>query len=190
MFTCTSANSITINKFVRFCFDTGFVWDRHWVVINSKGRACTQRVEPKLALVQVEMPMEAFSLGWEPKKTSYLGISFFLNTTKTCHKKDTKFHKRCPRRNCLCNMNWFDLVRAVVRGPGMTTELKISLTKPSLRSDGISVWEWCGSALDEGDEAAKWFTEYLGKPSRLVRFNEGKILSRFCKFILYNTREI
>ncbi|CAI9301476.1 unnamed protein product [Lactuca saligna] len=111
---------------------TGFVWDRHWVVINSKGRAYTQRVEPKLALVQVEMPMEAFSLGWEPKKTSYM----------------------------------------VARGPGMTTELKISLTKPSLRSDGISVWEWCGSALDEGDEAAKWFTEFLGKPSRLVRFNE------------------
>lgn len=26
--------------------------------------------------------------------------------------------------------------------------------------------------MDEGDEAAKWFTEYLGKPSRLVRFNE------------------
>ncbi|KAI3507412.1 hypothetical protein L1887_22397 [Cichorium endivia] len=111
---------------------TGFVWDRHWVVVNSKGRGCTQRVEPTLALVQVELPMEAFSLGWEPKKTSYM----------------------------------------VVRGPGMTTELKVSLTKPSLKSDGVSVWEWSGSALDEGDEAAKWFTEYLGKPSRLVRFNE------------------
>ncbi|GKF67847.1 amidoxime reducing component, partial [Tanacetum coccineum] len=52
-------------------------------------------------------------------------------------------------------------------------ELKVSLTKPSLSSDGVSVWEWTGSALDEGDEAAKWFTEFLGKPSRLVRFNEG-----------------
>ncbi|KAI3682827.1 hypothetical protein L1987_83123 [Smallanthus sonchifolius] len=29
-----------------------------------------------------------------------------------------------------------------------------------------------GSALDEGDEASKWFIDYLGKPSRLVRFNE------------------
>lgn len=110
---------------------TGFVWDRHWVVVNSKGRGCTQRVEPKLALVQVQLPLEAFSLGWEPKKSSYL----------------------------------------VVQAPGMP-ELKVSLTKPSLCSDGVSVWEWSGSALDEGDEAAKWFSDFLGKPSRLVRFNE------------------
>ncbi|MFS7976495.1 hypothetical protein Hanom_Chr10g00893091 [Helianthus anomalus] len=60
---------------------------------------------------------------------------------------------------------------ALVRAPGMA-ELKISLAKPGLRSDGVSVWEWSGSALDEGDEAAKWFTDFLGKPSRLVRFNE------------------
>ncbi|KAK9067766.1 hypothetical protein SSX86_011877 [Deinandra increscens subsp. villosa] len=110
---------------------TGFVWDRQWVVINSKGRGCTQRVEPRLALVQVELPMEAFSLGYEPNKSSYM----------------------------------------VVRAPGMT-ELKVSLAKPCLRSDGVTVWEWSGSALDEGDEAAKWFTDFLGKPSRLVRFNE------------------
>ncbi|GKC12749.1 mitochondrial amidoxime reducing component 2-like protein [Tanacetum coccineum] len=110
---------------------TGFVWDRHWVVVNSRGRGCTQRVEPKLALIQVELPREAFSLGWVPTKTSYM----------------------------------------VVRAPGMV-ELKVSMTKPSLSSDGVSVWEWTGSALDEGDEAAKWFTEFLGKPSRLVRFNE------------------
>ncbi|MFS8012434.1 hypothetical protein Hanom_Chr14g01320821 [Helianthus anomalus] len=62
----------------------------------------------------------------------------------------------------------------VVRAPGMA-ELKISLAKPGLRSDGVSVWEWLGSALDEGDEAAKWFTDFLRKPSRLVRFNEGTI---------------
>ncbi|KAJ0512922.1 putative molybdenum cofactor sulfurtransferase [Helianthus annuus] len=51
-------------------------------------------------------------------------------------------------------------------------ELKVSLTKPGLRSDGVSIWDWSGSALDEGDKAAKWFTDFLGKPSRLVRFNE------------------
>ncbi|XP_076935059.1 uncharacterized protein LOC143601558 [Bidens hawaiensis] len=101
------------------------------MVINSKGRMYTQRVEPKLALIQVELPLEAFSLGFEPNKNSYM----------------------------------------VVRALGMA-ELKVSLAKPALRFDGVSVWEWSGSALDEGDEAAKWFTEYLGKPSRLVRFNE------------------
>ncbi|MFS7976507.1 putative molybdenum cofactor sulfurtransferase [Helianthus anomalus] len=110
---------------------TGFVWDRHWMVISSKGRGSTQRVEPKLALVQVELPLEAFSFGWQPNNSSYL----------------------------------------VVRAPGMA-ELKVSLTKPGLRSDGVSIWDWSGSALDEGDKAAKWFTDFLGKPSRLVRFNE------------------
>ncbi|KAI3805836.1 hypothetical protein L1987_21723 [Smallanthus sonchifolius] len=72
---------------------TGFVWDRHWVVINSKGRGYTQRVEPRLALVQVELPQEAFSV--------------------------------------------------VVRAPGMA-ELKVSMAKQCVRSDGISVWEWSG----------------------------------------------
>ncbi|KAK6148696.1 hypothetical protein DH2020_019608 [Rehmannia glutinosa] len=52
---------------------TGFRWDRQWLVVNPKGRAYTQRVEPKLALVQVELPNEAFSVDWQPNKHSYLG---------------------------------------------------------------------------------------------------------------------
>ncbi|KAI8546558.1 hypothetical protein RHMOL_Rhmol07G0127800 [Rhododendron molle] len=111
---------------------TGFRWDRQWLVVNSKGRAYTQRVEPKLALVQVELPNEAFSEGWVPTKSSYL----------------------------------------VIRAPGMD-ELKVPLSKPCEIADGVSVWEWSGSAFDEGNEASKWFSNYLGKPSRLVRFNEA-----------------
>ncbi|KAL5578463.1 hypothetical protein UlMin_020162 [Ulmus minor] len=109
---------------------TGFRWDRQWLVVNYKGRAYTQRVEPKLALVEVELPKDAFLEGWEPNSTSYLEV----------------------------------------KAPGMDV-LKISLSTPQQVSDGVSVWEWSGSALDEGDEASKWFTNYLGKPSRLVRFN-------------------
>jgi hypothetical protein len=55
----------------------GFRWDRQWVVVNSKGRAYTQRVEPKLALVEVEMPPEAFAEEWRPTVDSYLGILAF-----------------------------------------------------------------------------------------------------------------
>lgn len=36
------------------------------MVVNSKGRAYTQRVEPKLALVETEIPKEAFDEAWEP----------------------------------------------------------------------------------------------------------------------------
>ncbi|KAJ7969412.1 Molybdenum cofactor sulfurase family protein [Quillaja saponaria] len=109
---------------------TGFRWDRQWLVVNYKGRAYTQRVEPKLALVEVELPEEALVEGWEPTQSSHM----------------------------------------VLKAPGMHV-LKVSLTKPHEITDGVSVWEWSGSALDEGLEASQWFTDYLGKPSRLVRFN-------------------
>lgn len=110
---------------------TGFRWDRQWLIVNSKGRAYTQRVEPKLALIQVELPNEAFSDCWEPNEHSYLEV----------------------------------------RAPGMHL-LKVPLKRPSKTADGVSVWEWAGSAFDEGDEASLWFSNFLGKESRLVRFNE------------------
>lgn len=52
--------------------------------------------------------------------------------------------------------------------------LKVCLGKQCAKADAVSVWEWSGSALDEGEEASKWFSTYLGKPSRLVRFNAGR----------------
>ncbi|XP_052181310.1 uncharacterized protein LOC127794338 [Diospyros lotus] len=110
---------------------TGFRWDRQWMVISSKGRAITQRVEPMLALIQVELPTEAFCEDWEPSNNSYL----------------------------------------VVRAPGMDV-LKVPLSKPRETSDGVSLWDWSGSAFDEGDEPSKWFSSFLQKPCHLVRFNE------------------
>lgn len=109
---------------------TGFRWDRQWLVVNSKGRACTQRTDPKLALVEVELPVNAFDEDWEPTESSFL----------------------------------------LMRAPGMDA-LKVPLCKACDAIDGISVWEWSGSAFDEGTEASTWLSNYLGKPSRLVRFN-------------------
>ncbi|KAK1390639.1 hypothetical protein POM88_018817 [Heracleum sosnowskyi] len=111
---------------------TGFRWDRQWLVVNSNGRAYTQRVAPKLALVDIELPTDAFTEGWKPTNNSYM----------------------------------------VIKAPGMA-ELNISLRKPNGTADGVSVWEWSGSALDKGAKSSKWFSNYLGKASRLVRFNEG-----------------
>ncbi|KAH6764794.1 Molybdenum cofactor sulfurase family protein [Perilla frutescens var. frutescens] len=110
----------------------GLRWDRLWMIVNSKGRMYTQRVEPKLALVQVQLPTEAFSPGWEPNNTSFL----------------------------------------LIRAPGMN-ELKIPMVEPCAVAHGVSVWKWSGSAFDEGEEPAKWFSDFLGKPSRLVRFDEA-----------------
>lgn len=52
------------------------------MVVNSGGRACTQRVEPSLALVEVELPRDAFCEGWEPKNGSFLG-RFLKNVMKS-----------------------------------------------------------------------------------------------------------
>ncbi|KAL6601426.1 hypothetical protein ACP70R_044646 [Stipagrostis hirtigluma subsp. patula] len=110
---------------------TGFRWDRQWMLVNSKGRAYTQRVEPKLALVDVELPPEAFAEDWQPTPDDHM----------------------------------------VIRARGMEP-LRVPLVAERATIDDVSVWEWSGSAYDEGAEAAEWFSIYFGKPSRLVRFKE------------------
>ena len=32
------------------------------------------------------------------------------------------------------------------------------------------MWEWTGAGLDEGEDAAQWFSQLLGFPVRLVRY--------------------
>lgn len=64
---------------------------------------------------------------------------------------------------------------AEIKAPGMEL-LKVALAKPSIEKvDGVSVWEWSGSAADEGAAAAQWFSNYLGTPARLVRYNHNGI---------------
>lgn len=67
-------------KLFEFCVIgwLGFRWDRNWLIVNSKGRGLTQRVEPKLSLIEVEMPKHAFAQDWEPDKNSNMGKIFCL----------------------------------------------------------------------------------------------------------------
>ncbi|KAK2079622.1 hypothetical protein QBZ16_002017 [Prototheca wickerhamii] len=57
----------------------------------------------------------------------------------------------------------------LLRAPGMA-ELRVPLADPAGARTRVRVWDWEGSGLDEGEEAAAWLTELLGKPARLVRF--------------------
>lgn len=102
------------------------------MIVNANGRMITQRVEPRLALIEVELPREAFYESWEPPSDSYM----------------------------------------VLRAPGMDM-LKVALTKPCDIVEHVSVWNWNGSALDEGAKAAEWLSSYIGKPSSLVRFDSA-----------------
>lgn len=64
-----------------------------------------------------------------------------------------------------------------LKAPGMEP-LYVPLVPqyPLKKVENITCWEWSGTALSEGDEAAQWFTKYLGKPSSLVRFDNGTSL--------------
>lgn len=79
------------------------------------------------------------------------------------------------------------LLIAVIRAPGLDP-LKIPLGAKRATVDDVSVWEWSGSAYDEGDEAAEWFSSYFGKPTRLVRFNEGIHFKKFQETMLKVTK--
>ncbi|HEX4352156.1 MAG TPA: MOSC N-terminal beta barrel domain-containing protein [Polyangiales bacterium] len=91
--------------------------DRRFMVVDDKGAGLTQRVEPRLALVEVTLQPTALTL----------------------------------------------------KAPGMRP-LKLRLSQ---HDDGtlvpVSVWEYRGSAFDEGSDASEWFSEFLSRPCRLVR---------------------
>ncbi len=59
--------------------------------------------------------------------------------------------------------------------PGMQ-QLKVPLvpSAPLEKIDHVIVWSWSGPGLLEGPDATRWFTEYLGKPARLIRLDNGK----------------
>ncbi|XP_029128855.1 mitochondrial amidoxime-reducing component 1 isoform X2 [Cajanus cajan] len=76
-----------------------------------------------------------------------------------------------PIKSCRgISLSHVPLTPAVLKAPGMQP-LKICLSKQHEVTDAVTVWEWTGSALDEGAEASRWFSDYLGKPCQLVRFN-------------------
>eukprot|EP00899_Mesostigma_viride_P014923 jgi/Mesvir1/23431/Mv22290-RA.1 len=60
-----------------------------------------------------------------------------------------------------------------VRSPTVKVPLLVPL-RPDVQNKKIvqvTVWDWSGDAIDEGDDASTWFTEHLGRPARLVRFS-------------------
>lgn len=62
-----------------------------------------------------------------------------------------------------------------VGGPGMAA-LTLPVDAAALAGRptiAATVWQDTVEALDAGDEAAHWFSDFLGAPVRLVRFNPG-----------------
>jgi len=104
--------------------ETGFEFDRAWMVVDAQGSFVTQRELPRMALIQ-----------------------------------PTLKH-----------------LEVVLRAPGMLAlHLAIDGVEEPVR---VKVWQDEVAAYDMGDLAAQWFSDFLGQPLRLVRFDpEQKRLS-------------
>ncbi|WP_119153765.1 MOSC domain-containing protein [Caldimonas tepidiphila] len=100
--------------------ETGWEFDRQWMLVDAEGRFVTQRELPRMALV----------------RPALLGGELWL------------------------------------QAPGMPA-LYVSLRAPGTPTQA-SVWDDRVRAADLGEPAARWFSELLGRPLRLVRFEPGQ----------------
>ena len=106
---------VALNEVV--LIDTGFEFDRTWMVVDAAGRFVSQRELPRMALVQQTL------------KHSEL----------------------------------------VLRAPGMIAlHLALDAVEASCR---VQVWKDELGAYDMGPLAAQWFSDFLDRPLRLVRFD-------------------
>lgn len=97
--------------------ETGFQFDRAWMVVDAQGEQITQRELPKLQLVRTALRSD-------------------------------------------------DLV---LRAPGMLAlHLSLDAVEAPCR---VKVWSDEVAAFDMGGVAAQWFSDYLGRSARLVRFD-------------------
>jgi hypothetical protein len=97
--------------------DTGFEFDREWMVVDRHGEFASQRELPRMALVQPTLRAEDM----------------------------------------------------VLRAPGMLAlHLRLDAVEGACR---VRVWDDEVDAFDMGDLAAQWFSDFLGQPLRLARFD-------------------
>jgi uncharacterized protein YcbX len=100
--------------------ETGFEFDRAWMVVDAQGRFVTQRDLPRMVLV----------------------------------KPTLKQHEM------------------VLRAPGMLAlHVALDAVEAPCR---VTVWKDEVAAYDMGDLAAQWFTDFLGQPLRMVRFDPAQ----------------
>jgi hypothetical protein len=101
--------------------DTGFEYDREWMVVDGDGEFVSQRELPRMALIRPTLRAS-------------------------------------------------DLV---LRAPGMLAlHLRLDAVEGSCQ---VRVWDDALDAFDMGDLAAQWFSDFLGRPLRLARFDPDAV---------------
>jgi uncharacterized protein YcbX len=110
-----SCGGIAVDEAV--LIDTGFEYDREWMVVDRDGEFVSQRELPRMALIRPTLRAS-------------------------------------------------DLV---LRAPGMLAlHLQLDAVEGECR---VRVWDDAVDAFDMGDLAAQWFSDFLGRPLRLARFD-------------------
>jgi uncharacterized protein YcbX len=62
----------------------------------------------------------------------------------------------------------------VISAPNMP-QLKVAMSQRDARRIEVQIWEHRGPAEDAGESAADWFSSFLERPCRLVRWAEGQL---------------
>ena len=110
-----SCASVSVDE--SLLIETGFEFDRAWMLVDAAGVFVSQRELPRMALVQPTL----------------------------------KLHDM------------------VLRAPGMLAlHIALDAVEKPLR---VRVWNDEVAAFDMGDLASQWFSDFLGRPLRMVRFN-------------------
>jgi uncharacterized protein len=63
---------------------------------------------------------------------------------------------------------WYARTTLVLSAPGVD-DLTVEVVADAARSVDVDVEKWPGAGIDQGDDAAKWLGDVLGRPVRLVR---------------------
>ena len=130
--------------------ETGLRFDRAWMVVEDRPKkpASARRGRRRAKTPRVHVPLAA---------------------------------RRAPPRAChrhpppeVLDPSWDGLhlpsgAALVISAPTMHRYLTIPLEAPAASAPPRRRVGWTGDGGDEGDDAAAWFTEYLGRPARLAR---------------------
>ncbi|KAJ1553681.1 hypothetical protein HK096_006879 [Nowakowskiella sp. JEL0078] len=116
---------------------TGFELDRVWMLVDNDGKFMTQRNFPKMALIDCKLDINGFGKIEDGASTEM--------------------------------MNLYEAGGSLTISAPSTPSLVIPFkdTASLTEAKDIAIWKSSASAIDEGDIAAKWFTQFLGAPCRL-----------------------
>ena len=127
----------------------GMLLDRMFMIVDSSGKFISQRTHPELTTIVPILPGNST-----------------LNYRDTYAKEGHKEAGANPVGES------DDKVLLYLKSPISTMPLlTIPVTPRSKTTDtvDVTVWGWKGNALDEGNEAAAWVSQVVGKSARLVR---------------------